>query len=136
MDNQYGVLALTLQMPLFNKPVYTAIERANIQLRREKMGFAKTQIELEAKARNLGKTLALLGQSKELMQKSVEHQRQLLEVAKVSYASRRMDQEEYLRFEEKVLSAEANYYLTEARWWETFASLAVLYGNNLDELIQ
>ena len=54
----------------------------------------------------------------------------------MSYASRRMDQEEYRRFEEKILSAEANYYLTEARWWETFATLAVLYGNNLDELIQ
>lgn len=136
VDNEYGVLALTLQMPLFNKPAYTAIERAKVKLRREKMSLAKTKIELEAKAKNLSTTLNLLGQSKELAQNSVQHQRQLLKVAKVSYASRRMDQEEYLRFEEKVLTAEANYYLTEARWWETFASLAVLYGNNLEELIQ
>jgi outer membrane protein TolC len=136
VDNEYGVFALTLKVPLFNKPAYTAIERANIELRREKMRLARTKIELEAKARNLHETLDLLGQSKELAQKSVKHQRYLLKVAKVSYASRRMDQEEYLRFEEKVLTAEANYYLSEARWWETFASLAVLYGNNLDELIQ
>lgn len=136
VDNEYGGVALTLQVPLFNKPAYTAIERAKVQLRRERMSFARTKIELEAKARNLSKNLDLLGQSKELAQKSVQHQRQLLKVAKVSYTSRRMDQEEYLRFEEKVLSAEANYYLTEARWWETFASLAVLYGNNLDELVQ
>ncbi|TKB10435.1 TolC family protein [Desulforhopalus sp. IMCC35007] len=136
VDNEYGVLALTLQMPLFNKPAYTAIQRAKVQLRREKMSFARTKIDLEAKARNLNTTLNLLGQSKELAQNSVKHQRELLKVAKVSYASRRMAQEEYLRFEEKVLTAEANYYLTEARWWETFVSLAVLYGNNLDELIQ
>jgi len=136
VDDEYGGYALTLQMPLFNKPAYTAIARANVELRREKMRFAKTKIELEAKGRNLTRTLDLLGQSKKLAQKSVHSQQELLKVAKVAYASRRMDQEEYLRFEEKVLSAEANYYLTEARWWETFATLAVLYGNNLDELIQ
>lgn len=136
VDNEYGNFALTLQLPLFNKPAYTAIERANVQLRLEKMRFARTKIELEAKARNLDTTLDLLDQSKVLAQNSVKHQRQLLKVAKVSYSSRRMDQEEYLRFEEKVLTAEANYYLTEARWWETFVSLAVLYGNNLNELIQ
>ena len=136
VDNEYGGFALTLQMPLFNKPAYTTIERANVELRREKMRFARTKIDLEAKARNLTKTLDLLGKSKELAQTSIKHERELLKVAKVAYTSRRMNQEEYLRYEDKVLSAEANYYLTEARWWETFATLAVLYGNNLDELIQ
>ena len=72
VDNEYGVLALNLQMPLFNKPTYTAIQRAKIQLRRDKMSFARTKIELEAKARNLNKTLNLLGQSKELAQNSVQ----------------------------------------------------------------
>ena len=80
VDNEYGVLALTLKIPLFNKPAYTAIERANIDLRREKMRLARTRIELEAKARNLHKTLDLLGQSKALAQKSVKHQRHLLKV--------------------------------------------------------
>ena len=136
VDNEYGGYALTLKMPLFNKPAHTTIERADVALRREKMRFARTKIDLEAKARNLTKTLELLGQSKKLAKNSVSHQQELLKVAKVTYSSRRMPQEEYLRFEEKVLSAEANYYLTEARWWETFATLAVLYGNNLDELIQ
>ena len=136
VDNEYGGYALTLKMPLFNKPAYTTIERADVALRREKMRFARTKIDLEAKARNLTKTLELLSQSKKLSKNSVSHQRELLKVAKVTYSSRRMAQEEYLRFEEKVLTAEANYYLTEARWWETFATLAVLYGNNLEELIQ
>jgi outer membrane protein TolC len=136
VDNEYGGLALTLQIPLFNKPAYTTIERANVELRREKMRFARTKIDLEAKARNLTRTLDLLGKSKELARTSIKHERELLKVAKVAYNSRRMNQEEYLRYEDKVLSAEANYYLTEARWWETFATLAVLYGNNLDELIQ
>ncbi len=136
VDTDYGGYAVTLQMPLFNKPAYTAIERANIDLRREKYRFARTKMELEAKVRSLTTTLNLLGQSKKLAQNSVQNERELLKVAKVAYASRRMDQEEYLRYEEKILSAEANYYQTEARWWETFATLAMLYGNNLDELIQ
>lgn len=136
VDVEYGSYALTMQIPLFNKPAYTAISKANIALRREKTLLAKTRIDLEAKARNLHRTLELLSQSKDLAQKSVEHERELLKVAKVSYTSRRMAQEEYLRYEEKILSAEAAYYLTEARWWQTFATLAVLYGNNLDELVQ
>jgi outer membrane protein TolC len=136
VDTEYGGYALTLQMPLFNKPAYTAIEQSKIQLRREKTRLARTRIDLTAKARSLKRTLELLGQSRGLAQKSVDHERELLKVAKVAYTSRRMNQEEYLRYEEKVLSAEANYYLTEARWWETFSTLAVLYGNKLDELIQ
>ncbi len=136
VDVDYGGYAVTLQLPLFNKPAYTAIERANIDLRREKTRFARTKIELEAKVRSLTTTMNLLTQSKELAQNSVQHERELLKVAKIAYASRRMNQEEYLRYEEKILSAEANYYQTEARWWETFATLAMLYGNNLNELVQ
>ncbi|RUM43149.1 MAG: hypothetical protein DSY80_06055 [Desulfocapsa sp.] len=136
VDIEYGSYALTMQIPLFNKPAYTAISKANIALRREKTLLAKSRIDLEAKARNLHRTLELLDQSKDLAQKSVEQERELLQVAKVAYNSRRMAQEEYLRYEEKILSAEATYYLTEARWWQTFATLAVLYGNNLDEMVQ
>ncbi len=136
VDNEYGGFALTMQIPLFNKPAYTAIEQANVELRREKMRFNKTKIDLEAKARSLTINLDLLEKSKELARNSIKHERELLRVAKVAYTNRRMNQEEYLRYEDKVLSAEANYYLTEARWWEAFATLAVLYGNNLDEMIQ
>ena len=136
VDIEYGSYALTMQVPLFNKPAYTAISKANIALRREKTVLAKTRIDLEAKVRNLNRTLELLSQSKDLAQKSVEHERELLKVAKIAYSSRRMAQEEYLRYEGKILSAEATYYLTEARWWQTFATLAVLYGNKLDELVQ
>jgi len=136
VDGEYGFYGLTLQMPLFNKPSYTAIEQAKIELRREKARFSRTEIELQAQARRLKDTLELLKSSRELAAKSVDHEQELLKVAKISYASRRMDQEEYLRYEEKVLAAEAKYYLTEARWWETFGTLAVLYGNDLQQLVR
>ncbi|MBW1637178.1 MAG: TolC family protein [Deltaproteobacteria bacterium] len=136
VDGNYGSYGISLQMPIFSKPAYTAIEKAKIDLRREKNRFAKARIELQAKAGDLSRTLGLLDHSKELAQKSVDHERELLKVAKVAYGSGRLVQEEYLRNEEKVLSAEASYYLTEARWWETFATLAVLYGNNLEELVK
>ncbi|WP_457575983.1 hypothetical protein [Desulfomarina sp.] len=73
---------------------------------------------------------------KSWQKKSVKYERELLKVARVAYGNGRMVQEEYLRNEEKVLSTEASYYLTEARWWETFVTLAVLYGNNLKELVK
>ena len=136
VDDEYGSYALTLQVPLFNKPAYTAIEQEKAALLREQVRFAGTRIELQARAGNLTRTLALLGRSMTLGRKSIDHERDLLKVAEVAYAGRRMDQEEYLRYEEKVLTAEANYYLTEARWWKTFATLAVLYGNNLEELVK
>ena len=136
VDGDYGSYGISLQMPIFNKPTYTAIEKAKIDLHREKTRFAQTEIELRARAGDLNRTLELLDHSKELAQKSVDHERELLKVSKVSYSGGRMVQEEYLRNEEKVLSAEASYYLTEARWWETFATLAVLYGNNLEELVK
>jgi len=136
VDGEYGFYGLTLQMPLFNKPTYTAIEKAKIELRREKTRLQRTKIELLAQARRLQGTLELLKNSKDLAAKSVDHERELLEVAKISYASQRMDQEEYLRYEEKVLSAEEKYYLTEAQWWETFVRLAVLYGNDLQQLVR
>jgi len=136
VDGDYGSYGLSMQIPIFNKPIYTAIEKAKVDLRREKTRFAQTRIELQARAGDLTRTLKLLDHSKELTQKSISHERELLKVAKVAYGSGRMVQEEYLRNEEKILSAEASYYLTEARWWETFATLAVLYGNNLEELVK
>ncbi len=136
VDGEYGFWGVTLKMPLFNKPAYTAIEKAKVELHREKARLDRTRIDLEAQAKKLAGTLALLKKSKDLARQSVDHERELLRVAKIAYASRRMPQEEYLRYEEKVLTAEAKYYLTEARWWETFAQLAVLYGNDLEQLVQ
>ena len=136
VDGEYGFYGVSIQMPLFNKPAYTAIELAKIELRREKTRFSKTEIDLQAQARRLKDSLKLLQSSRDLAARSVDHERELLKVAKISYASRRMNQEEYLRYEEKVLSAEAKLYLTEARWWETFGTLAVLYGNDLQQLVQ
>ncbi len=136
VDGEYGFYGISLQMPLFNKPAYTAIEKAKVELRREKAKFNKTEIELQAKARSLKETLVLLKNSKELAAQGVTHERELLKVAKIAYASQRMSQEEYLRYEEKVLSAEEKFFLAEARWWETFGTLAVLYGNDLQQLVR
>jgi len=136
IDLEYGNFTIALQIPLFFKPYYTDIALANIELRQEKMHYQKTQIELAARERNLKQNLKLLASSLELGRKSVEHERELLRVAKISFQQRRMLQEEYLRYEESLLQAQANYYGTQARWWQNFSTLAVLYGNNLHELVK
>ncbi|GAB4337012.1 MAG: hypothetical protein Kow0089_07840 [Desulfobulbaceae bacterium] len=136
LDLEYGNFAITLQVPLFDKSSYTGITRARVELHRDKMRYQKTKIELEAREKSLRRTLGLLASSLELGKKSVAHQEQLLEVAKIAFRQRRMLQEEYLRYEENLLQAQANYYQTRARWWQNFATMAVLYGNDLQELVK
>lgn len=136
IDLEYGNFAITLQVPLFDKPLYTGIARAEIDLRWEKMRYQKTKMELEAEAKSLKQTLNLLASSKSLEQKSVAHEQELLKVAKVAFQERRMLQEEYLRYEDNLLQAQASYYQIWARWWQNFSALALLYGNNLEELVK
>ncbi|WP_457575984.1 TolC family protein [Desulfomarina sp.] len=69
IDGDYGSYGISLQVPIFNKPVYTAIEQAKIDLRREKNRFARARIELQARADDLSRTLKLLDHSKELAKK-------------------------------------------------------------------
>jgi outer membrane protein TolC len=132
----YGNYMLTLKMPLFEKSLHTEIERAKIEVKKERFALAKSSQELLAKAEELRAALLLLERSERLAQKSVEHQKKLLTYAKVAFDTGRIVEEEYLRYEEKLLQAQSRVLEARAKYWQTLAELAVLYGNDLRNLVE
>jgi len=132
----YGNYMVGLSMPLFAKGDYTGIEQAEVALRREQLRLARTEQELSAQAEALRKTLALSGRSRELAAKSVANEKNLLAYAKVAYETGRMTEEEYLRYEEGLFEAQSKAAEADALWWQTLAQLAVIYGNDLRDIVE
>ncbi len=132
----YGHLMLGVTMPIFAKGRYTAVEMAEVNLAKTNAQLAQAKADLEADVKSLRKSLALLERSEMLSQKSLRHRRDLLKYAKVAVQTGRMDEEEYLRYEEGLLSAQSALYKTRADRWQTLAKLAVIYGNDLDGIVK
>ncbi|WP_456450994.1 TolC family protein [Hydrogenimonas sp.] len=132
----YGNYMVGLSMPLFAKERYTGIEQAEVALRKEQMRLAQAKQELEAQAKALRRTLRLTERSRTLAQKSVQSEEKLLAYAKVAFETGRMSEEEYLRYEEALLEAQSKLSETEAAWWQALAQLAVLYGNDLRDIVE
>ena len=135
MNEGYGKYALYLSVPL-SKTKLTDIQIAKTALLKEKLSFAKLQKELKAKAKNLKETLSLTKESIKLAENSVKHQKTLLKYAKVAFKEGRMQMEEYLRYEENVLNAKASLYEAKMRYWQTLSKLAVIYGNDLERIVE
>ncbi|WP_300363316.1 TolC family protein [Hydrogenimonas sp.] len=132
----YGRYMVGLTMPLFEKGLHTDIERAEVRLREAQLKLAQTRQELEAKAGALRESLALARRSRELAQKSVQNEKNLLAYAKVAYETGRLSEEEYLRYEEGMFAAQSKQAEAEAAWWQTLAQLAVIYGSDLREIVK
>jgi outer membrane protein TolC len=131
-----GVDMVAVTVPLFEKPLYTEIERAKVEVKKERFRLAKSSQELSAKAEALRASLPLYERSEALARKSVESQKKLLEYARVAFDTGRIIEEEYLRYEEKLLDAQSRTLEARAKYWQALAELAVLYGNDLSELVE
>ncbi|HFB53805.1 MAG TPA: hypothetical protein ENJ67_03655, partial [Sulfurimonas autotrophica] len=68
--------------------------------------------------------------------KSIQNKEKLLKIAKVNYNSGRLSTEEYLRYEDDVVSAKAKLYEAKAQKWQTQMELAVIYANNIEEMVR
>ena len=136
VHEEFGMAGIYLSMPLFDSSKGTAIQMAKIDYMTDKMRLMEVKHSLEVKAKELDKEISLLYKSLRLAKKSVTEQKKLLKIAKVSLQQERMTQEEYLRYENALASAKANLYSIEAKLWEDKAQLAVIYGNNLKEIVR
>ncbi|WP_353663156.1 TolC family protein [Hydrogenimonas sp. SS33] len=136
VHRSYGNYMVGVTMPLFEKGTYTDIERSRVALEKEQLHLAKTKQELEAKSRALKTSLKLYNRSIELAKKSVKNRESLLNYAKVAFDTGRMTEEEYLRYEEGLLDAQSKLYEAKARKWQATAQLAVIYGNDLEEIVE
>lgn len=136
IDRDYDYLGIKLSLPLFDRSLSTAIDQAEIQLRRKRQQLAQLRIDLTAEADSLREQLPVIDRSTELAQTTLENNRQLLEIAKVTYRTGRMTTEEYLRFEVQVLEAEAALHQTHVDRWQVVSRQAVLYGDELTGVIE
>ena len=132
----YGDVGVVLNVPLLHMDQYEAIDKAELDTRSDEVDLEKTYSELKAKARSLEVSLPLLDNSVTLYDKSVSDKKRLLEIAKVNYKNGRMTTEEYLRYEDDVVSAEAQLHRAQAQKWQTLMELAVIYANPIEEIVQ
>jgi outer membrane protein TolC len=136
VNEQYGIVGVTLNIPLFQMDRYESIALSEVEAHSSEAELQKQEDELRAKAKTLEDALPLLENSLTLYKQSVADKKRLLAIAKVSYESGRLSTEEYLRYEDDVVLAEANLYKTEATKWQTLMQLAVIYANNIEEMVK
>ncbi len=136
VNERYGNIGLYLNIPLLAMDQYDAVEKSKIEVRSEEIELEKMRDELTAKADMLQHSLPLLENSITLSQKSIENKLKLLEIAKVNYASGRLSTEEYLRYEDEVVDAKVKLYQSKAQKWQTLMQLAVIFANNIEEMVK
>ena len=131
----YGDITLKLVLPL-SKEKWTDIELAKVNLLKEQTQKSQTKIELESKAKSLKKQLQVLQHMQKLAKSRVQKAASLLRYAKTAFKVGRMIEEEYLRYEEGLLTAQSKLYEIEAKQWQLLGQLAVMYGNDLERIVQ
>ncbi len=136
IDEGYGVVGLTLNIPVFAKSQYARIKQSRLQYESSQNELKKMVLELNSEASALESNLPLLNQSIELYKQSIKDKKELWEVAKVSYLSHRMTVEDYLKYENDVVLEESNLYKTRAHKWQTLMQLAVIYGNKIEQIVE
>lgn len=136
VNETYGNVGVMLNIPLLAMGDYKEIKKSKIQMQQDEVEYQKLEEELSSKAKMLQNSLPLLENSLKLSQKSIENKEKLLKIAKVNYTSGRLSTEEYLRYEDDMVSASAKLYKTQAQKWQTLMELAVIYANNIEEMVK
>ncbi len=136
INEDYGTVALTLNIPLFAKSQYAAIKKSRLDYESSQNELKKKELEIGSEARALENNLPLLDQSVKLYEKSVKDKEELLKIARVAYLSHRMTVEDYLKYEDALVMEESQLYSARAKKWQTLMQLAVLYGNNIEQIVK
>ncbi|MDX1808525.1 MAG: TolC family protein [Sulfurospirillaceae bacterium] len=132
----YGYYRLGVSMPLYSRGEDIDMQLKKVEIMRDRMKLRKTEQELKSQAKALQKELILLSKSKKLKQLNIQKREDLLKFAKLSFSQGRMSEEDYLVYEDKVLSAISSYYETVSQKWQVIAKLAVIYGNDLRGVVR
>ena len=136
INNDYLTIGVILKVPLFAMDQYTQIAKSSVDVEDSENELDKMTLELTSQARQLQNSLLLLTNSRELYQASIKEKEELLAIAKVSYASDQMSMEDYLKYEDDVVLEQSKLFKTEAQHWQTLVKLAVIYGNNIEEIVK
>ena len=136
VNNDFTTAGLTLKIPIFQKSQYSKIKLGNIEVKEKENELEKMRMEITAEAGQLSKSLTILNHSIDLNRSSIQSKQQLLDIAKKSYSMDRLTIEDYLKYEDDLLFEKAKLYQTQAEKWQTLMKLAVIYGNNIENLVK
>lgn len=136
INEDYGNIGVTINIPLLDMNQYDEINIAKLEVKSNELELQRVTDELGAQAEMLKDSLPLLDNSIALYKQSIQDKQKLLKIAKQNYKSGRLSTEEYLRYEDDVVSAEANLYKAQAKKVQTQMQLAVIYANNIEEMIK
>lgn len=136
VNNEFTTAGLTLKIPLFEKSQYSKIKLSNIEVKEQENELEKTRLEVTAEANQLENSLVIINNAIELNKNSIQSKQALLDIAKESFLKDRMTIEDYLNYEDDLLFEKAKLYQTQAEKWQTLMKLAVIYGNNIENLVK
>ena len=136
ITEDYSQVGVTLSIPLFNMDNYLGVDEAKIEAMKVKTQLEKESISLKAQTKSLQNSLDLIENSSLLYEKSVKNKEKLLNIAKISFKNGRMSMEEYLRYEDELVAQKAKLYETYMFKWQTLMKLAVIYANDIEEIVR
>jgi outer membrane protein TolC len=136
IDSDFSSVALTVNVPLFNKPLYASIAKSKIEFEKSQNEYEKTKLQLEVQVQQLKHNLGIIDDSIELYKNNIDNKVEILKIAKASYNADRITIEDYLKYEDDVVLEKSNYYKKQAEKWQTLMQLAVIFGNNIEDIVQ
>ena len=136
VNKDFATINVVLKVPIFRKAQYSKIKMANLEVRTLQNDLAQKELELTAQSKQLQLNLKILDKQVELYKQSVKDKEGLLKVAKVAFDNNRMTIEDYLKYEDDLVLEQSKFYKTEAQKWQTLMKLAVIYGNNIENLVK
>ncbi|OIP50948.1 MAG: hypothetical protein AUK28_01050 [Desulfobacterales bacterium CG2_30_60_27] len=136
ISRDYNFIGLTLQVPLFDRNLGIEQAIARNRLSKAEQDLEAIRIGLAAQEKNLKGKLPVLEASQAIATRSLANSEQILAVARLAMDQGRTTTEEYLRQEAQVLTARAALCQAENDKWRVISQLAVLYGADLQGVIQ
>jgi len=132
----YYTVSLVLKVPLFAMDQYSQISQKSVEVKATENELNKMHLELISQAEQLQRSLPLIENSIQLYNNSIKDKEELLEIAKVSYQANQMTMEDYLKYEDDLILEKSKLFKAQAQKWQTIVKLAVIYGNNIEEIVK
>lgn len=136
IDTDFSTIGLVISMPIFNKNQLTQIKKSKLNYDATLNEFEKLEVSLKSQALQLENSLQLLYKSEKLYQQNIQDKEEILLISKTSYQSGRISIEDYLKYEDDLVLEKSKLYKAQAEKWQTLMKLAVIYGNNIENLVK
>ena len=136
VNNHYETIGVSLRIPVFTMDQYARIKKSRLEMEAGSNELEKTKLELTSQAIGLQNSSILIDNSIQLYNNSIKDKEELLSIAKVSYNSGQMSMEDYLKYEDEVVLEQSKLFNSQTRKWQMIMKLAVIYGNNIEEIVR